>query len=310
MVRDVLSLNEHVEDYLEHLADERQLSRHTVEAYRRDLSDLRTFLTDYYGTASWSWEAVDRLSIRAYLGHLTQQSLKPRTIARKLSAVRSFFRFLHRTDVVPANPARQVRAPRQGRALPNYLSQQEMERLFELAGARTSQRDRWRAARDNALVELLYSAGLRLSEVHGLNAADLDRASARMKVRGKGRKERIVPVGRAALEALDAYDRERQRRFGVKSPTDPLFVSNGEARLSRRQIQRVVTRFIGLAAEEGGLSTHSVRHSFATHLLDEGADLMAIKELLGHSSLSTTQMYAHTSRERLKRVYRMAHPRG
>jgi integrase/recombinase XerC len=310
VVRDVLSVSEHVEEYLRHLADERQLSRHTVEAYRRDLSDLRHFLIGYYGTASWSWGAVDRLAIRAYLGHLTQRSLKARTIARKLSAVRSFFRFLHRTDVVPANPARQVRAPRQGRALPNYLSQQEMERLFGLAGARASRRERWRAARDNALVELLYSAGLRLSEVHGLNAADLDRASARLKVRGKGRKERIVPVGRVALEALDVYERERERRFGMTSPGDPLFLSKSETRLSRRQIQRVVTGFIGLAAEEGGLSTHSVRHSFATHLLDEGADLMAIKELLGHSSLSTTQMYAHTSRERLKRVYRMAHPRG
>lgn len=310
MVRDALSVSEHVEDYLKHLADERQLSRHTVDAYRRDLADIRTFLTDYYGTPSWSWETVDRLSVRAYLGHLTQRSLKPRTIARKLSAVRSFFRYLHRTDVVTVNPARQVRAPRQGRALPNYLSQREMERLFDLAGGRVSRHERWRAARDNALVELLYSAGLRLSEVHGLNAADLDRASARLKVRGKGRKERIVPVGRAALKALDAYERERERRFDVTSPGEPLFVSQNGARLSRRQIQRVVTRFIGLAAEEGGLSTHSVRHSFATHLLDEGADLMAIKELLGHSSLSTTQMYAHTSRERLKQVYRTAHPRG
>jgi integrase/recombinase XerC len=303
-------VSDYVEDYLRHLADERQLSPHTLEAYRRDLSALRAFLTDYYGTPSWSWDAVDRLSVRAYLGHLTQRSLRPRTIARKLSAARSFFRFLHRADIVPANPARQVRAPRQGRSLPNYLSQNEMERLFDLAGERGSERERWRAARDNALVELLYSAGLRLSEAHALNVADLDRASSQVKVRGKGRKERIVPVGRAALEALDAYEMERERRFGVTSPGDPLFVSGGGDRLSRRQIQRVVKRFIGLAAEEGGLSTHSVRHSFATHLLDEGADLMAIKELLGHSSLSTTQMYAHTSRERLKQVYRTAHPRG
>lgn len=302
-------MKDYVEEYLKHLADERQLSRHTVDAYRRDLSAFRAFLTEYYGTTSWTWESVDRLSVRAYLGHLTQRSLKPRTIARKLSATRSFFRFLHRTGVVSANPARQVRAPRQGRTLPAYLSQNEMERLFELAGVRAAVH-RWRAARDNALVELLYSAGLRLSEVHSLNLSDLDRTNAQLKVRGKGRKERVVPVGRVALEALRTYENERERRFGVISPGDPLFVAKNQARLSRRQIQRVVKRFIGMAAEEGGLSTHSVRHSFATHLLDEGADLMAIKELLGHSSLSTTQMYAHTSRERLKQVYRMAHPRG
>lgn len=306
-----MSVNDYVEEYLAHLANERQLSPHTLDAYRRDLSALGAFLTEYYGTAGWSWDGVDRLSVRAYLGHLTQRSLKPRTIARKLSAVRSFFRFLHRADIVPANPARQVRAPRQGRTLPSYLGQNEMERLFDLAGSgAAAAQEPWRTARDNALVELLYSAGLRLSEVHALNVKDLDHATSRVKVRGKGRKERIVPVGRAALEALGAYERQRERRFGPISPGDPLFVSSDRARLSRRQIQRVVKRFIGLAAEEGGLSTHSVRHSFATHLLDEGADLMAIKELLGHSSLSTTQMYAHTSRERLKQVYRTAHPRG
>jgi tyrosine recombinase XerC len=302
-------LTDWIEDYLKHLADERQLSRHTVDAYRRDLAELRAFLTDYYGSDGWSWGGVDRLAVRAFLGHLSHRSLKPRTIARKLSAVRSFFRYLHRTGVVSGNPARHVKAPRQGRALPSYLSQAEMERLFDLA-ADGAAGEEWRIARDSALIELLYSAGLRLSEVHSLNAADLDSGSCRLRVRGKGRKERIVPVGRVALRALSAYDRERERRFGITAPGDPLFVSEGGNRLSRRQIQRLVTRFISLAAEESGLSTHSVRHSFATHLLDEGADLMAIKELLGHSSLSTTQMYAHTSRERLKRVYRVAHPRS
>jgi integrase/recombinase XerC len=189
---------------------------------------------------------------------------------------------LQKEGIVSANPARHVRAPRQGRVLPGYLSQDEMLRMLEGAVERTSDGG-WRGARDGAL---------------------------QVKVRGKGRKERIVPVGRSAVHALDAYMKDRERRFGTVSPTDPLFVSENGSRLSRRQIQRVVTRQIELVAEESGLSTHSVRHSFATHLLDEGADLMAIKELLGHSSLSTTQMYAHTSRERLKQVYRVAHPRS
>jgi integrase/recombinase XerC len=298
-----------VRDYLRHLQDERQLSNHTVQAYRRDLQDLCDFLDGYHGGGGWSWAAVDRLTIRAFLGHLTQSSLERRTIGRKLSAVRSFFRFLQREGAVAANPARQVRAPRLGRVLPGYLTQREMGRLFELAAQRASQ-EGWRAARDHALVELLYSAGLRLSEAHSLNLAELDILSGRVKVRGKGGKERIVPVGRPALAALRGYRLGRERELGAASARDPLFVTEGGRRLSRRQIQRVVTRFISLVAEEGRLSTHSVRHSFATHLLDGGADLMAIKELLGHAFLSTTQMYAHTSRERLKQVYRAAHPRS
>ena len=302
-------VRERVQEYLRHLRDERQLSRHTVEAYRRDLSDLCAFLDDYNGSNDWSWEGVDRLAVRAFLSHLTMAELERRSIARKLSAVRSFFRFLHREGLVAANPARQVRAPRHGRALPGYLTQKEMSRLFELAGQGSAEAG-WRGERDRALVELLYTAGLRLSEVHLLNIADLDLDAGTVKVRGKGGKERIVPVGRLATAALRDYARERAGRYGRPSASEALFVSERGTRLSRRQIQRIVKRFIALVAEEGGLSTHSVRHSFATHLLDEGADLMAIKELLGHASLSTTQMYAHTSRERLKRVYRVAHPRS
>lgn len=296
-------------DYLKHLQDERQLSEHTVQAYRSDIAGFTTFLDGYYGSHDWVWIDIDRLAIRAYLSHLTASALKKRSIARKLSAVRSFFRFLQREGVVTANPARHVRAPRQGRVLPGYLTQREMSQLFALA-ARGSDGPGWRGARDRALLEILYSAGLRLSEAHGLSMLDLDLEASRVKVRGKGRKERIVPVGRHALSALQVYGRERARQFGPPAPADPLFVSERGVRLSRRQIQRIVTRFISLVAEESGLSTHSVRHSFATHLLDEGADLMAIKELLGHASLSTTQMYAHTSRERLREVYRVAHPRS
>ncbi|UCF18852.1 MAG: tyrosine-type recombinase/integrase [Gemmatimonadota bacterium] len=294
--------------YLRQLEDERQLSRHTVAAYSRDLADLHEFLDSYFGTSSWSWGDVDRLTVRAFLSHLTLLALKRRSIARKLSAARSFFHFLSREGLIAGNPARHVRAPRQGRVLPGYLSQREMSRLFDMVGSLSADGG-WRGHRDQALMELLYSCGLRLSEVHGLDFSDLEFEGRRVRVEGKGRKERIVPVGRRALLALETYRREREREHGAVGPADPLFVSDRGARLSRRQIQRIVTRFIALVAEEGGLSTHSVRHSFATHLLDGGADLMAIKELLGHASLSTTQMYAHTSRERLRQVYEVAHPR-
>lgn len=298
---------EEVQDYLRHLKDERQLSAHTVDAYRRDLTDLCDFLDNYYGSPDGAWADVDRLAIRAFLSHLTMRSLKRRTIARKLSCARSFFRFLRREGVLTANPARGVRAPRIGRVLPGYLSQSEMAKLFELIAPGPG-RAGWRAARDRALIELLYTAGLRLSEVHALDAADLDLEAGQVKVRGKGGKERIVPIGRHARAALRDYGRARAELLGRSDGA--VFVSESGRRLSRRQIQRIVTRLIALAAEESGLSTHSVRHSFATHLLDGGADLMAIKELLGHASLSTTQMYAHTSRERLKRVYELAHPRS
>ncbi len=299
----------HVRDYLEHIEGERQLSAHTVEAYRRDLGDFVEFLDNYYGDPDWTWGSVDRLAIRAFLGHLTMNSLKQRTVARKLSTARSFFRFLHKEGAVASNPASQVRAPRHGQVLPGYLTQKEMSRLFELVGE-AGRRGDWRTKRDRALMELLYTAGLRLSEVHSLSMTDLRLDAGQVKVRGKGQKERIVPVGSHALAAVRDYCVARVARLGSPGAADPLFVSGRRSRLSRRQIQRIVTGFIDLVAEEGGLSTHSVRHSFATHLLDEGADLMAIKELLGHASLSTTQVYAHTSRERLKQVYRAAHPRS
>jgi integrase/recombinase XerC len=300
---------EEVQTFLRSLKDERQLSGHTVEAYGRDLGDLETFLGGYYGSESWAWNEVDRLTVRAFLSYLTMESLSRRTIARKLSALRSFFRFLHREGKVDANPARHVRAPKQGRALPGYLTQREMTQLFDFAAQHAGSAG-WRAARNLALMELLYAAGLRLSEVSALDMVDIDLADRRVKVRGKGNKERIAPIGRHATDALREYSRLRSERFGVPSDLDPVFVSSRGGRLSRRQIQRVASRFIHTVAEQSGLSTHSIRHSFATHLLDEGADLMAIKELLGHSSLSTTQMYAHTSRERLKQVYGVAHPRS
>lgn len=299
----------HIEDYLGNLEGERQLSSHTIEAYRRDLREFVDFLDRYNGSSAWSWDGVDRRAVRAFLGHLTDLALKRRTIARKLSAVRSFYRYLKREGLVSANPARPVRAPKLGRTLPAYLTQNETSRIFEIAEQRAADGD-WRGARDRALLELLYTAGLRLSEIHSLNGEDLDLTARQVKVRGKGRNERIVPVGRVAAQALREYAVERERQLGPYRRADPLFISTMGGRLSRRQIQRIVTRFVELGAGAGGLSTHSVRHSFATHLLDEGADLMAIKELLGHASLSTTQMYAHTSRERLKRVYRSAHPRS
>lgn len=309
-----MKADEAIRSYLRDLRDGRQLSDHTVQAYHRDLTQFRDFLSEYRGSRGWTWGDVERQDIRAFLGHLTtKRDVGRRTIARKLSAVRSFYRFLQRQGRVPGNPARQVRAPRPGRRLPSYLSRREMEELLELVERRAAEHG-WLGLRDRALMELLYSSGLRLSEVHGLNEEDLeleaDDARGQVRVRGKGGKERIVPVGRHAGIAIQAYLSRRSIEHPSLVPSDALFVSRRARRLSRRQIQRIVRGFMAQVADEGGLTTHSVRHSFATHLLDNGADLMAIKELLGHASLSTTRVYAHTSWEGLKRVYHEAHPRG
>ena len=298
-----------VEAYLKHLADERQVSPHTVDAYRRDLAEFQRFLDVHKGSLPWSWDDVDRLDVRSFLGYLTGRGLQRRTIARKLSSVRGLFRFLIREGSVESNPALHVRAPRGGRALPGHLSRSEMERLFELVETRASTGG-WHGARNRALLELLYSCGLRLSELQTLDRSNLDLDACYVKVLGKRAKERMVPLGSAAAAALALYDRARTERFGAAGDGDALFVSERGNRLSRRQIQRIVKGFIDLTIEEGGLSTHSLRHTFATHLLDGGADLMSIKELLGHAALSTTQIYAHTSRARLRRVYRSAHPRA
>lgn len=300
-----------IAEFIRHLADGRQLSSHTVVAYRRDLTEFAAFLARYYGGEEWTWGGVDRLALRAFLADMSRRGLSRRTIARKLSAVRSFFRWLHREEVVEANPARAVRSPKLERHLPGWLSRGDMERVLQLAENRAAEGG-FRGARDLAIVETFYSTGMRLSELQGLDMQDLDLLGDQVRVRGKGRKERIVPLGRHAVTALRRYELRRAEVLArcVGGDRRAVFISERGQRLSVRQIQNIVRSFLDAVAEEAGLSTHSLRHTFATHLLDAGADLMAVKELLGHASLSTTRIYTHTSKERLKRVYNQAHPRA
>ncbi len=321
-----------LEDFLRHVEKERMLSPNTVEAYGRDVREFGRFLEEWSGEAGWGWEDADRLAVRSFLGALEERGLEPSTMARKLSAVRVFYRFLHREGRVPANPARRVRSPKGETSLPGYLSAGETEELFERLRERAEADGGFLALRNRALLETLYSSGLRLAEVRGLDLPDVDLSAGQVRVTGKGEKERIVPLGGAAADALRAYlprrgellerRREAARRSPVPAtgppgpeagsgpPEAPVFVSVRGRRLSRRQIQRTVRKLLDAVAEGEGLSTHALRHTFATHLLDQGADLMAVKELLGHASLSTTRIYTHTSRERLQRVYRRAHPRA
>ncbi len=301
-----------VTQFLTHLEKERDVSPNTVKAYRRDLADFCAFLGPYYGADAWDWGKIDRLTMRSFLAWLTKKGLGKRSIARNLSSVRSFYRFLHQNDVVETNPARAVGSPKLDRYLPGHLDRSQVETLFTAAATRAQSGD-YGDVRNLAILELFYSAGLRLSELRGINRADLDLLAGTVKVRGKGRKERIVPVGEHAQRALRNYERVRDElctTIGLGADRAAFFLSNRAKRMSAKTIQNAVTGWLSQIDEGAGLSTHSLRHTFATHLLDAGADLRAVQELLGHASISTTQIYTHTSVERLRQVYKKSHPRA
>jgi len=297
--------------FFKHLELERRLSARTVVSYRRDLADLRIFLDDHFGGGEWGWATVERLDFRAFMGWCGRKGLSRRTVARKLSAIRTFYRFLHLEDRVPSDPVRTLRSPRIEKRLPGHASAAHIEGVFSQAEARSAE-NTFRGTRNLVILELLYGSGLRLSELHGLDLSDLDLGRRQTKVFGKGSKERLVPFTGSAGTAIGRYlPRRLELQASSMTPDREALLLNPEGRrLSRRSIQTVVRRFLDDAAPGVGLSAHSLRHSFATHLLDAGADLMAVKELLGHVSLSTTQVYTHTSKERLRPVYRRSHPRS
>ncbi|MFQ5536187.1 MAG: tyrosine recombinase XerC [Gemmatimonadota bacterium] len=310
---------ERVEAFLRHLERERRLSPNTLRAYRRDLEDFSSFMTEFSGHDAWRWLQVDRLTLRSFMGSCSRRGLSRRTVGRKLSALRAFFRFLHQEGDIEINPASTVRGPRMERRLPGHVGSGDMRVVFSAAEARAAS-NRLKDVRDLLILELLYGSGLRLSELHGMNVGDIDSRQGLVRVLGKGGKERIVPVTEAALAALGRYTlrrtetlkRARARSPGPGGPVDEaaLLVNPRGGRLSRRSIQESVRRSLEVSAAARGLTAHALRHSFATHLLENGADLMAVKELLGHVSLSTTQIYTHTTKERLLGVYRRAHPRS
>ncbi|MGH7680018.1 MAG: tyrosine-type recombinase/integrase, partial [Gemmatimonadaceae bacterium] len=278
-----------MESFLVHLEKERNVSPHTLKAYARDCAEFVAFLTDYHGGAEWSWGGVDRLTMRGFMGRLAKRNLSKRSVARALAAVRGFYRYLASNEAVSANPARTVGTPKAERHLPGYLDRTQIDLLFQLVETRAMS-GRFEDVRNAAILELFYSTGTRLSELQGLNWSDVDSVSQQMKVRGKGRKERIVPVGDHATLALRNYERVRDElatRLKARADRQAVFINRTGKRISVRGIQRIVGTFLDEVAEGSGLSTHSLRHSFATHLLDAGADLRAVQELLGHASVST-----------------------
>jgi len=300
-----------IADFLRHLAVERNDSPHTVKAYGRDVASFATFLDGFYGMTQWKWAGVDRLAVRGWLAELARGGLSKRSMARSLSALRTFYKFLNLHHGIEVNPARAAATPKLEKKLPGYLDRGAMDRLFALAETRAGDRS-LQGRRNRAMLELFYSTGMRLSELVGLDMDDLDLVSDQVRVRGKGKKERQLPVGRPAVSALRAYFSRRDETLReAKSPERrAVFVNERGRRLTARGVQFIVRGFLDAVSEGQDVSTHSLRHSFATHMLDAGADLRAVQELLGHASLSTTQIYTHTSVERLKKVYHQAHPRA
>ncbi len=283
--------------FLRHLEVERGSSPHTLRSYRVDLDDFHAFLA---ATApEITVTDVDARLVRAYLARLHARGLAPASIGRRLAAVRSWLKFLVRRGVLAASPARDVRSPRLPRTLPNFLPVDDAKLLVDGRAVGGAER-----ARDLAILELLYASGLRVSELASLDVDDLDRADRTLRVTGKGGKERIVPYGAAAARAVEAYLAKQGRDDG------PLFVNVRGGRLSVRSVGTIVRRSARAAGIARRVTPHTLRHSFATHLLDAGADLRAIQELLGHSRLSTTQRYTHVGADQLMRVYDRAHPRA
>ena len=292
-------MQKHIFDFLTYLRNERNVSPHTVRSYHSDLEQLSIFLGDK------DLSAVDHQTLRRFIAHLMQVDVKKSSIARKLSAIRTFFRYLNREGILTSNPARLVATPRREQRLPSVLTADDAIRLMESPKAKTPA-DHDAMLRDRAVLETLYSTGIRASELIGMNREDIDRHDSLVRIRGKGRRERIVPIGTKALEAIDAY----LGRLDGSSDVAAVFLGPSGKRLTARTVQRILENHrkqLGLLQKA---SPHTLRHSFATHLLESGADLRAIQELLGHASLSTTQRYTHVNLDSLMEVYDKAHPKA
>lgn len=293
-------MKKYLEQFLRYQRVERNASAHTVVNYQRDILQFIQFLCDDEAEVT----AISRSKLRQYLAHLQQGGYARSSIARKLSSLRSFFRFLVAEGVCSENPLQHLATPKQEKLLPGFLYQAECFGLLDAPD------DSELGKRDRAILELLYATGIRVSELVGLDLYDIDFGQGYVRVFGKGAKERIVPVGRTACVAVTGYLTESRPRLAQASSGRALFLNRLGGRLTDRSVRRLVDKYVDMAAIQQHVSPHTLRHTFATHLLDNGADLRSVQELLGHASVSTTQIYTHVTKERLKAVYSQAHPRA
>lgn len=286
-----------LEKFLNYLKIERNASPHTLRNYLKDLEILRKSVGEK------PWGEVNLFDLRQFVAGERTRGLSKVTIARRVATTRSFFRFLHRDGYSPANPSLGLTRPKQDRKLPKFLSVEEAMRLVEAPSG-----DGFAACRDRAILETLYSTGLRVSELVSLKVRDVDLIGGSLRVTGKGRKERLVPVGSYSVRAIREYLKTLKPQ--AREDHQPMFQNRLGSTLTDRSVRRILNGYLQKVSIQQKISPHALRHSFATHLLDRGADLRSVQELLGHSSLATTQIYTHVTTERLKRVYESAHPRA
>ena len=293
-------------DFYIYLKKEKNYSNHTIKAYKNDLSRFLVFLPKNIS----GFDKVNRESIRGFLeSEIDRRDIKKpissKTIARRLASIKSLFKYLLQSEQVTNNPAILIKTPKTSRTLPGFIDQKVIKSLMESPDCSTS-----KGLRDRAILELFYSSGIRLSELIALNFGEVDIKNQLIKVHGKGNKERLIPFGNSAKFCIENYLKSRALSFKTALKKNPLFVNDKDKRVPTSTIQRRIRNYIKLVAEGKRLGPHILRHSFATHLMDMGADIRAVKDLLGHSSLSSTQIYTHVKPERMKSVYKQAHPHG
>jgi tyrosine recombinase XerC len=295
-----------LDDFYNYLKKEKSYSNHTIKAYKNDLSRFLAFLPKKIS----GFDKVNRESIRGFLeSEIDRKDMnKPvsnKTIARRLASIKSFFKYLLQSEQIINNPAALIKTPKVSQTLPTFIDQKVIQSLMEGPDPSTS-----KGLRDRAILELFYSSGIRLSELIALNFGEIDIENQLIKVHGKGNKERLIPFGNRAKFCIENYLKSRALSLNTALNNDPLFVNDKDKRVPTSTIQRRIRNYIKLVAEGKRLGPHILRHSFATHLMDMGADIRAVKDLLGHSSLSSTQIYTHVKPERMKSVYKQAHPHG
>ena len=290
-----------IDNFLDYISKQRGYSENTTAAYRRDLSQFIKFLNDELGITDIT-TAMTKHVLRNFIYSYTESGYKTRTIARKVATLKSFSRFCVKTGVIKINPAKALSTPKLDKPLPSFLTEKQATDF-----ASQTENSDIMAQRNRAIVELFYGTGMRLSELYSLNTATIDKKRATIRVLGKGKKERIIPVTQVAIDMILKYLKDRNASI---NNTEPLFTNKKNDRLSKRQIQRIVEKELSTVSSQKKRSPHILRHTYATHLLDGGADIRAVKELLGHSSLSTTQIYTHVSKEHLLKAYAQAHPRS
>ncbi|MGI6606288.1 MAG: tyrosine recombinase XerC [Peptococcia bacterium] len=296
-----------IDSFIFYLNNEKNMAKMTVKSYNNDWNDFLNYLENElnYDIINLHVEEINHLTVRKYLAFLNDHHYAKTSIARRLASLRSFFRYLLKEEIIKQNPLGYVASPRIPKKLPRYLEEQEIISVLEQPSLSSEA-----GIRDRAILELLYGAGIRVSELTSLNLQSLDLGYGFLKVTGKGNKDRIVPIGKEAIKALGLYLDKVRPKWTATLPEKALFLNQKGGRLSARSVRTIVHKYCRQAGTKEDLSPHGFRHSFATHLLDHGADLRAVQELLGHQKISSTQIYTHVSNKKLRQVYRLAHPRA